>query len=89
MSCDSGFTQQHRGFKVVGEYNPGASAPAEVGGSATPAEAGGSATPVVDDLVWGHPYDLWTKRNLPDRFTPSRFDQGMMGRGLNWLIRKK
>ncbi|QHN96219.1 uncharacterized protein DS421_18g616560 [Arachis hypogaea] len=77
VSCDSGFLQ--RTYTVVDEYNPGASAPAEAGGSAPPVEAGGSATPGVDDSVPGHPYDLRTGRNLLDRYTPSRLGQGMMG----------
>ncbi|XLT95074.1 hypothetical protein HN873_016736, partial [Arachis hypogaea] len=52
-------------------------------------EAGGSVTPAVDDSVRGHLYDLRMERNSPDRFTPSWFGQGMMGKGLNWLVRKK
>ncbi|RYR24825.1 protein lozenge-like [Arachis ipaensis] len=59
-SCDSGFMQRQRAYTVVDTFNPGSSAPAEVGGSAAstdaggsaaPTEAGGSGAPRVDDLV--------------------------------------
>ncbi|KAL4288550.1 hypothetical protein AHAS_Ahas19G0297400 [Arachis hypogaea] len=69
-----------RAHTVVDEYNPGAYAPAEEGGSAAPG---------VDNSVRGHLYDLRIERNPLDRYTPSRFGQGMMGKGLNWLVRKK
>ncbi|QHO13550.1 uncharacterized protein DS421_15g516460 [Arachis hypogaea] len=82
-SCDSGFIEQHAIFEVVDEFNPGASAPTEADGSATQAEVGGSASSAIDDSVKGHPYDLRRKRNPPNRYTPSRFSQGMMGNGLN------
>ncbi|RYR00351.1 hypothetical protein Ahy_B07g088484 [Arachis hypogaea] len=80
VSCDSGFIEMHAVFEVVAEFNPGASAPTE---------AGGSASPTIDDSVRGHSYDLRMERNPPDRYTPSRFGQGIMGKGLNWLGRKK
>ncbi|KAL4314979.1 hypothetical protein AHAS_Ahas15G0139200 [Arachis hypogaea] len=95
-SCDSGFLW--RTYTVVDEYNPGASAPAEAGGSAPPADAGGSAPPEeagrsaaagVDDSVPGHPYDIRTKQNPPDSYTPLRPGQGMMGKALNWMARRK
>ncbi|KAL4345542.1 uncharacterized protein DS421_11g344590 [Arachis hypogaea] len=69
-SCDSGFIEPHATFEVVDEYNPGASAPVEAGGSVALAEAGGSATPAIDYSVWGHP-NLQMKQNPPDRFTLS------------------
>ncbi|QHO00746.1 uncharacterized protein DS421_13g409050 [Arachis hypogaea] len=88
-SCDSGF--HRRAYTVVDDYNPGASAPTEAGGSFTPAEAGGSVAPAEGGglAASGHPYDLRTERNPPDRYTPSRFGQGMMGKGLNWMAGKK
>ncbi|KAL4350453.1 hypothetical protein AHAS_Ahas10G0143500 [Arachis hypogaea] len=89
VSCDSGFPQPQRAYTVVHEYDPSASALTEGGGLAAPTEADGSAAPSVDDLVSGHPYNLWTERNPPDRYTPLQFGQGMMGKGLNWLARKK
>ncbi|QHO45634.1 uncharacterized protein DS421_6g180670 [Arachis hypogaea] len=61
-SCDSGFLR--RTYTLVDEYNPGASAPVEAGGSALPAEADGSAPRVetgMGDSVAGHPYDLRTE----------------------------
>ncbi|RYQ86388.1 hypothetical protein Ahy_B10g106060 [Arachis hypogaea] len=64
-------------------------APTEAGGSTVPIEAGSSGAPGVDDSVRGHPYDLRTERNPPDRYTPSRFGLGIMGKGLNYLAGKK
>ncbi|QHO30269.1 uncharacterized protein DS421_8g231800 [Arachis hypogaea] len=86
-SCDSGVLR--RTYTVVDEYYYGASAPAWIGGSAPPAEAGGSVAPGADDRDPGHPYDLWTKRHPLDRYTPSRPGQGMMGKALHWMARRK
>ncbi|QHN95962.1 uncharacterized protein DS421_18g614260 [Arachis hypogaea] len=86
-SCDSGFIR--RTYTLVDEFNPGASAPAEAGRSAPREEAGGSAAADMGDAVPGHPYDLRTERNPPDRYTPSKPGLGMMGKGLNWMGRKK
>ncbi|QHO04196.1 uncharacterized protein DS421_13g438460 [Arachis hypogaea] len=80
-SCDSGFSQRQRGYAVVDTFIPGPSAPAEAGGSAAPTDAGGS--------VRGHPYDLRTERNPPDRYTPSRLGSGIMRKGLHWFVGKK
>ncbi|KAL4356270.1 hypothetical protein AHAS_Ahas09G0069900 [Arachis hypogaea] len=97
-SCDSSFIQRQRVYAVVDTFNPGRSAPAEAGGSAALTDAGGSAAstevggsgpPGMNDSVRGHPYDLWTERNSPDRYTPSQFDLGIMGKGLNYLVGKK
>ncbi|RYR61277.1 hypothetical protein Ahy_A04g018423 [Arachis hypogaea] len=91
-SCDSGFIQRQRAYAVVDTFNPCPSAPAEAGGSVAPTDAGGSTAPTeaggsrapgVDDSVRGHPYDLRTKQNPPDRYTPSRFGQGIMRKGLH------
>ncbi|RYR09580.1 hypothetical protein Ahy_B05g077948 [Arachis hypogaea] len=98
-SCDSGFLR--RTYTLVDEYNPGASAPAEAGGSAHPGEAGGSADPAgaggsaprvetgMGDPVAGHPYDLRTERHPPDRYTPSKPGLSMMDKALHWMGRKK
>ncbi|KAL4370258.1 hypothetical protein AHAS_Ahas06G0047800 [Arachis hypogaea] len=45
----------------------GSAAPTDASGSVAPTEAGGSGALGVDDSVRGHPYDLRTERNLPDR----------------------
>ncbi|QHO31416.1 uncharacterized protein DS421_8g241420 [Arachis hypogaea] len=88
-SCDSGFLR--RDYTVVDDYHPGASAPTEAGGSSTPAEAGGSVDPAEGGglAAPGHPYDLRTERNPPDRYTPSRFGLGIMGKGQHWMAGKK
>ncbi|QHO16777.1 Putative oligosaccharide biosynthesis protein [Arachis hypogaea] len=76
----------------------GSVAPIEAGGSAAPTDAGGSAAPTkagssgasgVDDSVRGHPYDLRTERNPPDRYTPSWLETGIMRKGLYWFVGKK
>ncbi|QHO42205.1 uncharacterized protein DS421_5g152180 [Arachis hypogaea] len=67
-SCDSGFIQRQRAYAVVDTFNPGPSALAEAGGSAAPTDAGGSGASGVDDSVRGHPYDLRTEQNQPDRY---------------------
>ncbi|QHO47657.1 uncharacterized protein DS421_6g198080 [Arachis hypogaea] len=97
-SCDSDFIQRQRAYAVVDTFNPGPSAPVEAGGSAAPTDAGGSAAPTeaggsgasgVDDSVRGHPYDLRTEQNPPDRYTPSRLETGIMRKGLHWFVGKK
>ncbi|XP_057730200.1 pollen-specific leucine-rich repeat extensin-like protein 2 [Arachis stenosperma] len=97
-SCDSGYIQRQRAYTVVDTFNPGPSAPTDAGGSAAPTVAGGSAAPTeaggsgapgVDDSVRGHPYDLRTERNPPDRYTPSRVETGIMRKGLHWFVGKK
>ncbi|QHO40936.1 uncharacterized protein DS421_5g141400 [Arachis hypogaea] len=97
-SCDSGFMHRQWAYTVVDTFNPGSSAPTDAGGSAAPTDAGGSAAPTeaggsgapgVDDSVRGHPYDLRTERNPPDRYTPSRFSLGIMGKGLRYFGGKK
>ncbi|KAL4349784.1 hypothetical protein AHAS_Ahas10G0076600 [Arachis hypogaea] len=67
----------------------GSALPAEAGGSAPGDEAGGSAAAGMGDAAPGHPYDLRTERNPPDRYTPSKPGLSMMGKALNWMGRKK
>ncbi|KAL4390145.1 hypothetical protein AHAS_Ahas03G0115800 [Arachis hypogaea] len=95
-SSDSGFLR--RTYTPVDEYNPGASALVEAGGSVLPAKAGGSEPPVeaagsaaagMGDSVPGHPYDLRMERNPPDKYTPLRPGLGMMDKALSWIGCKK